>query len=623
MPPKAQISGNQKFFCVLALSLILFVLHFFHLIEFHELDAIDLRLKLRGEHKASPEIVIVEIDDASLAAIGQWPWPRSIHAVLLDVLANYQPRLDFFDVLFTEANPDPAEDEKLKFAIRKSGNVLLPFYYYSEKPFGAFFPIPPLRESVTNVGFENIDPDRDVRLRRIRASIDSGTEVFYHPALLIGSCLEGDCKVAANQAKRIPQDKQNRFWINYPGPISAFKRVSFSQVIAAAGTDVDETMKKIFAGKVVIIGHTATGTTDLKPTPFSASEVGVAIQASAIDTILNKKFLRSSPWFLDFVILLFLSFLAAGFAEFFTPMRGLGITIGLVSVYAVLNFLLFVGLGWILPLFLPMAGAGLSYVGMLFFKYLEILFQGQLLSRELQTAARIQETFLPHETPTVPGVDAAFECHFAKQVGGDLYDWSDFGNGQLGICVGDVSGKGVPAALYMAKVISDFRREIKPELSPGKVCDKMNQILTSGGSSGMFLTLFYGVIHQHSQKLDFTSAGHEPLIFYRHSEQRAEIIGEGAGKPLGLFEEELYETREILWQKGDAFLLLSDGVKELRNPQGQEWGIETLKNLFQKEAAKGSSAREIVDHLFKEMQHHQKGVAAHDDRTLFCVKFLA
>lgn len=613
MPPSSFIVRNRTFTSVLALAVLLFFLHFLRLVDFHELNALDLRFRWRGEQKAHPDIVLIQIDDGSLSAIGQWPWPRNIHAALLDLISSYNPKSIFFDVLFTEAGVAPKDDAIFAFAVKNAGNVFLPFYYSSEKPFRAVFPLPLFRQAAKGTGYVNTSPDADGHFRRILLSVNTPQGAYYHAS----------AAPFPEQRKNVPVDSKNYFQINYPGPIRSFKRVSFREVIASAGTEKEKEIRALFANRVVMIGHTATGSTDLKPTPFSTSEPGMAIQASAVHTLLTGKYLRTAPWAADLLIVIFLSLFVAWTTKKTSPVRGLLMAFGTQLAYGILNFILFLTAGWIFVLFLPMAAIALSYALTLFLKFIEIRLQGELLERELSTAARIQGTFLSQNRPQIPGLDAGFQCKFAKQVGGDFYDWQTFkeDSRRLAICIGDVSGKGVPAALYMAKALNDFRREAHEDSPPGKVCWVFNNLLAHSGASGMFLTFFYAIVDPGSRKILFCNAGHEPMMLYRKSTHKVDILKSVQGPPLGLFEDTPYETAEIAFEPGDAFLLLSDGVKELRDPKGQELGMEKVRELFEAEARSSGDAGKIIGALFGVMQSHQRTAAPHDDRTLVCVTF--
>jgi CHASE2 domain-containing sensor protein len=148
----------------LGVALALFFLHRFQLINFHELDAVDLRLKLRGSVQPHDSIVLVEIDDRSLEELGPRPWPRSLHTTLLKVLDKYEPRYILYHAPFTEPGSLPQEDQDRALAMERSANVILPFHYYSERPLKAFYPMKLLRESARAVGFERAQQYLGVRV---------------------------------------------------------------------------------------------------------------------------------------------------------------------------------------------------------------------------------------------------------------------------------------------------------------------------------------------------------------------------------------------------------------------------------------------------------------------------
>ncbi len=612
---------NQSLIIILGLVFFLFLLHLSGLIDFREQEAIDLRFRLRGEQPAHSDITLVTIDDKSLAAIGQWPWPRSAHAVLLDVLSRYEPRLVFFDVLFTEQSPDSEEDDKLSYAVRGLGSVILSFYYHSVKPFTAFFPIEILRQEARGLGFVNVEPERDGVVRRVKASIETEQGIFYHPSLMIMRLLLQSEDAFQSWLAGLPVDRRNRFWIHYPGSYKSFQSVSFTEIIDAVGTERDAELDVKFRDKIILIGITATGATDITHTPFSTLDPGVVVQASAVHTLLSGRYLRKIPEAVHLILLLLFGLVIAESVKRTTPLKGLLFVVSIALIYMAVNIAIFWLVGWILPLFAPVIIIMLSYVLALFFRYIEILFKEEVIAQELKTASRIQENLLPQTKPERPHLDFASECRFAKQVGGDLYDWVPLEGGKLGVCVGDVSGKGVPAALYMARAISEFRRESASESMPGKICERMNNLLSKSGPSGMFLTMVYAIADPARRRIIFCSAGHEPMIVYRAKEKKAEIIEGEKGMPLGLFEGGAYESVEMPFQEGDVILMISDGVRELRTPKREELGMEKLRQWVEERAARDLNSEEMIRQLFNAMKEYQKGALPHDDRTLFCVKF--
>lgn len=599
---------------VLGLTVLLFAAHLSGVIDFHESDAMDLHFRLRGSHKADSRIVIVAIDDASLASAGQWPWPRGIYAGFLNIISQYHPQAVFLDILFPEKSPVPEEDEKLAAAAAKAGNVVLPFFYYSEKPFKASFPIDILENSAKALAYANAPKEKDGKVRRLPAFLKNGEETFYPPAVAMKNLAD------KTNFDIVPHDSQNRVWINFPGGMDAFEVISFRDVITAAATQQTEKLQKLFSGRMVFVGHAATGTTDLIATPFSSQAPGVLIPASLMHTILTGKYLYKIPAVFDFLILFVLTGFSGWLFSKNNPGRGFLILLGILAGFFSVNILLFLAAGWISLLYVPMSAAILIYVLTLFMKYTEIHFQREIIDREMATAARIQEQFLPQGTPLSTHLDSAFECRFTKQVGGDLYDWTDLGGGNFGFAAGDVSGKGMPAAIYMAKAISDFRNIQKQHQKPGKVCSLFNETLLSNPTEAMFLTFFYGTVDASCRKLAYASAGHEPGFLFRARSKKAEILTAGQGMPLAMFETE-YETVEVEISPGDCLLLYTDGIKELRNPKKQELGTERLKQIFEEIAASEENSKDIVRKLFERTAQYQQGVPPHDDRTLLCLRF--
>ena len=606
---------------ILLFAALLFLLDAFRLINFHEAKLLDLRMRLRGKQPAHQDIVLVTIDDSSIRALGQWPWPRSIHAVLLDVLNRFHPKVIFYDVLFTEKSPDAAEDEKLAFAVGRTPHVIIPFYYYSEKPFEAFFPASPIREQVKESGYVNIEPDHDGKVRRVRVFLKTPAgQTYYHSSVSAVLSRFSNPDAAKRWAESLPVNSKGELWINYPGPIKSFQRVSFQEVITSVDTERHAEMEKLFAGRIVLVGDTATGSTDLRSTAFATLDPGVAIQGSAIHTLLTGRFLRFPPHLFNFVLLLLLAVTTTFLTQGLTPRRGLLTVLGLMAGYGTLNFLIFWITGWVLPITVPLIMMASLYGALIFRQYMSVRFQGELMARELTTAARIQHAFLPEIMPPADQLDVYYECRFAKQVGGDFCDWMDFGDGVFSLCLGDISGKGVPAAIFMAKAVSDLRRENQKGVLPAELMHKVNAIFSREPSAGMFLTLYFLLIDTRARKLWYANAGHEPMVFYSRREKMARLVEEPRGTPLGIFDESVYEEGQIPFEPGDMLLLISDGVRERRGAVGrQEYGTERLRHLLQEQAG-SRSAKDLVAAVFAALQEHAKDVPPHDDQTLMAVR---
>jgi len=598
---------------ILGFVLLIFLADVLHLFDHQELGFVDLRFRLRGAQAAHPDIVIVEIDDASISQIGHWPWPRSYHAALLKILGSYHPRLILYDVLFTEESTHPEEDQLLSSAAREAGNVIGAFFFRSENPFVAFFPISAYRQAVRYLGFANIFIDPDGKIRRITKSIHPPEGDYYHSSVVaaLSRFSEADGRKWVEQ---IPVDRKNSFWINFPGEYSIFQRIPFHTILQEEGENGQ--FRKLFENKFVIVGQTATGGGDFRPTSFSSAYPGVGIQAASLHTLLNENYLRELGAFPSLLILVFLGFLVTFLTAGNSPRRALFSVLGVVTFYLAWNFLMFSFLGWILPVFSPLVVMIGVYIFVLFFQFMESRLKGELLNRELTLAARIQESFLPHEMPQMKGLELGFLCRFAKEVGGDLYDWVPLGNRRLGICVGDVSGKGVPASLYMARAISEWRSLAKDFQSPSGLLQALNQRLVQAGVDGMFLTFLYLIFDLDSKSVLFSNAGHEPFYLFRSGKQ--EWVRRASAQPLGLFLQTRYTEEKMNLEEGDTIIMISDGVRELRNPKGEEFGLAGAEKAFN--SFPQETAPETVRRLFQAMDSYSHGRLAHDDRTVLAIK---
>ena len=194
--------------------------------------------------------------------------------------------------------------------------------------------------------------------------------------------------------------------------------------------------------------------------------------------------------------------------------------------------------------------------------------------RELEQAREIQQSLLPKVIPQIPGfeIDGAWEP--AREVGGDYYDVIRLSNTRVGICIADVVGKSVSAALLMASVQATVRAFASEGVSPATLCTRVNSVLCSTIASGKFVTLLYGVLDAQNNTFCYSNAGHVPPILLR-SRRRQEDLPDG-GALLGVFNDWKYHDSTIELLPGDRLLLLTDGITEAGMEGGKEFGEERL-----------------------------------------------
>jgi len=219
----------------------------------------------------------------------------------------------------------------------------------------------------------------------------------------------------------------------------------------------------------------------------------------------------------------------------------------------------------------------------------------QRFEQELEVARLIQQNFLPRELPDLPGWQIAAYYRPAREVGGDFYDVIPLPDGRVGFVVGDVTDKGVPAALVMSATRSLLRASAQRLIEPGEVLERVNEQLCPDMPEKMFVTCLYGVLNPASGHLRFANAGHD-LPYVRTADGVVEL--RARGMPLGLMQGSQYEEKEATLQPGDGVLLHSDGVVEAHDPERDMFGFPRLKETM----ADAPPGQELIDRVLSDLE---------------------
>jgi serine phosphatase RsbU (regulator of sigma subunit)/CHASE1-domain containing sensor protein/anti-sigma regulatory factor (Ser/Thr protein kinase) len=219
------------------------------------------------------------------------------------------------------------------------------------------------------------------------------------------------------------------------------------------------------------------------------------------------------------------------------------------------------------------------------------------VEQELGTARSIQHALLPKDLPKLEGWKIAYHYQPAKEVGGDFYDFLSLDDDRVGIVIGDVSGKGIAAALVMANTQSVLRAVARRgNIAPGQVLAEANEVLYAYIPAGTFVTCFYGILDPESGRLVYANAGHDPPYLQRDGDAQ-ELMARGM--PLGLMPGMSYEEKEFVLAVGDDLLFYSDGLVEAHDPEGEMFGFPRLRKLIMSQSA--GSGKELVDFLLAEL----------------------
>ena len=239
------------------------------------------------------------------------------------------------------------------------------------------------------------------------------------------------------------------------------------------------------------------------------------------------------------------------------------------------------------------------------------------LELELSLASEIQKSMLPRSFPRLEGYQFGARMIPAKFVGGDFFDFIPLGRDSLGIAVGDVSDKGVPAALFMAMVRSLLRAEAHPGLSPKEVLREVNRHLMDMNDKEMFVTILFGILNGITHKFAYARAGHEAPIFF-DTQGSIMRLPKANGQALGVFQSITLDEQTVAFSKGCMMVLYSDGIFDATNRHNESFGFDRIGRTLSR--MRQSSAQLACDELIDSVTEHQGGSLQNDDMTVVAVR---
>ena len=242
------------------------------------------------------------------------------------------------------------------------------------------------------------------------------------------------------------------------------------------------------------------------------------------------------------------------------------------------------------------------------------LMERQRLVKDMEFARTVQESFLPQKTPEIAGYQ--FSAHYipALEVGGDFYDFIHLDRNRTGIVIGDVSGKGVPAALYMAKLGSDLRTLAFTEKDPAATLERLNDLLTERSRRGMFATLLYIELDSQTGILSISNAGHLPLIIKKAGGSVKKLSTTG-GSPLGILTGMKFGQESATLDPGDIIILYTDGIIEAMNAREELYGYKRFEALIRKAPSYPESLKSAI---IEDVNKFTGLSPQHDDMTMVC-----
>ncbi len=621
------------FFLLILAAFAALAASYFHVLDNYELKTLDIRFSLRPKIPVTDKVVLVEIGDDTIEKIGSFPFDRSYHALLVKALSESGASAIVFDIFFSEPHE---HDQDLEDAVKRAGNVYLPCAFDLGVKQG--FDIPSASGYVANdlerfsaaakgVGHINIFPDIDGKFRRIPLYVRY--EDSLHPSISFLAGLDHlginskDVRIFPGRYAdpgngiKIPLDEHSNMIVNYTGRWGdTYKHYSYIDIVQSYLMGEDALDLSVFRDKVCIVGLTAAGTADLHPTPFETHAPGVGVHAEVFNALVTGNFVARAGRWTNMLILIVLCLLVCLLGLKLKPIAMLFTVIGIVFSFALASVLLFNLAGIWIDLLYPVMITLLCYVGTSLRRYIVEWKSRLLLDNELLIAKKIQLSFLPEKVPAVKGLEIAASMFTARQVGGDLYDFIELGPERLGVMIGDVSGKGVPASLFMSIVTDEFGFFAKPDVKPEDAIFELNSALIKKASSGLYVTMFYAIFDMGSRVMSYANGGHLPVILSSPGKGLKMLNAEG-GLPPGMMESS-YGGGSEAFAGGDVFVFYTDGVTEATRPDGSMYCEERLRAVVDKN--RDLPPKALLDAIEKDIRRFEPKKTQHDDITLMIVK---
>lgn len=599
-----------------------------------------------GYQRAMPRVresapaIIVEIDERSLDARGQWPWPRTEVAELLRAILAARPAAVGVDLLFVE--PDRSGGDAALAQAIQNRNVVLGIAGLESRD--RRFPFPPraapvrlsrelplrrydghlqsraeISRAAAGLGLLSTESTRRVPLvARVGPVVVAALSVEMLRVASGASALRIDEALHIGEVK-VPIQPDGTFHVHF-GPHDPQRFVSADMVMSGRADP------QLLRDKLVLVGITGLGLLDFQATPLGERIPGVEVHAQILEQIFDGRMLRrpaAASW-MEALLLALVGVALIAIVPRFRPLVWAAFFLAIVVALAALGIFAFRG-GLLVDVAAPALGAALVMGIVLAATLAEADRQRRALREaqarvagELEAARRIQAGLLPDPRRRFAGesrfaLEALLEP--ARTVGGDFYDCFMLDERRVFFVVADVSGKGLPASLFMALSKSLLKSiALRGGEEPARVLERASAEISRDNTESLFVTAFAGVLDAETGRLVYCNAGHEPPLLCRPGAAPQRIVQSG-GPPLCVIEGYSYASAELVLPAGASLCVVTDGVTEAMNVKGELYGAQRLAALL---AGLPSVTPEAVR---DDVRRFAGGALPSDDLTLLCVRF--
>ena len=588
----------------------------------------------------TPEIVLIGIDELALDTYGPYnTWDRNIMASALEVLAadpDKKPAAVAVDVLYTGSSSQQA-DERLAEAAEKLGCVITA----SMAEFGERLDWTDNQAGSLNPSalLEYVEPYEQLKACTVQGHINAmaDTDGVLRHALLYVDLPDGRrvnslayesaaayCSFHSRQMKIPETGEGGFFYVPYTAKPGGYDDgVSLTMLIGG------EITPDFWAGKIVLIGPYAPALQDVYFTPIDWAEqmYGIEIHANVIQSILEGNYKQESKDAPQLIILFFLCALAMAAFLKLSVAKGGAVCAGLIILGVCIPILIY-HLGFVThPLWLS-ACSLILYVAALVAHYVSasrekraLALEKERVDTELRLAARIQENALIREFPAFPDrreFDLFADMKPAREVGGDLYDFFMLDDDHLALVIADVSGKGIPASLFMMVAMTLIRHVAMRESSPARTLEIVNREICARNPEGMFVTVWIGVLEISTGKLTCCNGGHEyPAL--KNPDGSFALYKDKHSFVIGAEESIRYKEYELALEPGSKLFVYSDGVPESTDSNEELFGTDRMITALQ--LAENGTPEEILSSVHAAINRFVGEAPQFDDLTMLCLQY--
>jgi serine phosphatase RsbU (regulator of sigma subunit) len=658
----------------------------------------DIYQSIAPRQIVSTPATVVAIDEKSLAALGQWPWPRTVLADLIRAIARHRPAAIGIDILMPEpdrwsperllarARPQdsslaqllaalPSNDAELGRAIAAAPVVVA--LTDAAAPTGKLLRVPPVTvsDSAAGAGAATAATPRLVQfagaigsvdeidgaaaghgvisvghaedvIRRIPLFIDIGgtrapalsIEMLrvavgepYHRLFVAGPSVQGFA--VGDRTFRTERDGAVRV---YYSPRAGVRFVSAIDVLNGEADPVK------LESKLVLIGLTGVGLLDYKITPLGQPMPGSEIHAQLLENLLDDTLLDRPRWAPAFELAVFvlLGALLIRVTPRWSPRDAALLALGCVALPAAAAYVAFRTHRLLFDVAMPGLGLMVLFGILLVFtlaeaarqrKSLEAVVQAQreqaaYVAGELEAAQRIQTGILPRADllRNDRRIDLAATMATAREVGGDLYDFYPLDDHRLFFLIGDVSGKGLSASIFMAVSKALYKTTVlrAAEGSIGEYMSEANAEVSRDNSEQFFVTAFAGILDLESGELAYCNAGHDSPWVLVPGVAGAPRLEARGGPPLCAIDHYAYRSARYRMRPGELLCLVTDGVTEAQNPAGDLYGSARVQTVLARLDAGRTTPQAVVDAEVADLATFVAGAERSDDLTLLVLRWI-